>query len=117
MINKLGLVRDSLMRKVADFLGETEGDVLQTGSQKICVPIVDADGNEGYCEITFAIPKGSRDGTLFDGYEAAENYKLETARKIAEKEERERKKAAKILRDKAAREELARKKAEREKGE
>lgn len=89
-------------------------EVLVTASNKLAIPI-EKDGEEGWLEITVAIPKGSKESGDYDGYEVADEY----TRHLAEKEEKAKaeaeKKAKKIEADKKAREEKARKKAEREK--
>ena len=110
------IIKNEFMKKVSDFLAESGEEILVVKSGTISIPWA-KDEDEGYINITFAIPKGSRDGTLYDGHEEAIFYKEETERKALEKAEREAKKQAKIERDKKAREELAKKKKEREKDE
>lgn len=103
MATKFDSVRTRLMNDCKTLFEGLEYDVLQTGSQELCLPIV-ADGEEGYLVITFKVPKGSRDGDSYDGYAMAEEYKLkleakaEKARKSAEakakaKAEKEKKKS------------------------
>jgi hypothetical protein len=116
MANKFDKVRIDYMNKIEGFLeSEMSADVLRTGSQEYCVPIVNEEGDEGYLVITFKIPKGSRDGEEYDGYAMAQDYKMKVEAKRAKAEESARKKAEKIERDRKAREEKARLKAEREK--
>ena len=55
-----------------------------------------------------------REGDLFDGYEEAENYRLESEAKEKAKVEREEKKKKKMEKDRLAREKAKEKKAERE---
>lgn len=82
-----------------------EFDVLTTGSNEICVPIVGSDGEEGYIVLTFKIPKGSRDGEPYDGYEVAKDYAFHLEEKARKDKERAEAKAKKIERDKKMREE------------
>lgn len=106
-------VKNEFMEKVKTFLSEQGEEVLLVKSGTYSIPWAKGE-DEGYINITFSIPKGSRDGTLFDGYEEAENYRLETEAKAEAKKEREEKKQKKIERDKKMRAEAAKKKAERE---
>lgn len=115
MANKFDAVRDKIMTDIKVLCEGLGYDVLRTGSQEICLPIVNEKGDEGYLVVTFKIPKGSRDGEEYDGYAMAQDYKMKVEAKEAKKAEAERKKAEKIERDRKAREEKARLKAEREK--
>lgn len=96
-------IRAAFMEKVSAFLSESGETVLTIKSNTISIPWAEGE-DEGYINLTFTIPKGSRDGTPFDGFEEAANYKLETEAKAAAKAEREEKKKKKIEKDKAARE-------------
>ena len=107
-------VKTRFMNEIKEFLEKNGNDVLKVKSGTYSIPWVEGD-EEGYLNITFSVPKGSRDGSsLYDGYEEAQNYELETKEKEERKAERERKKREKIERDKKAREEAKRKKEERE---
>lgn len=117
MANKFDFIRNAFMDNVQTMIQNQDYEVLETGSNELCVPIVNADGDEAYLVITFKIPKGSRDGEAYDGYAMAEEFKMkcdEKARKVAEAQ---KKKAEKIERDRKAREEKARIKAEKSKTE
>lgn len=103
MATKFDSVRSRLMNDCRVLFEGLDYDVLQTGSQELCLPIV-AGEEEGYLVITFKVPKGSRDGDSYDGYAMAEEYKLkletkaEKAKKAAEakakaKAEKEKKKS------------------------
>ena len=98
------IVKMDFMRKVKEFL-ESEGEVvLQVKSGTFSIPWA-LDGDEGYLNLTFSIPKGSReDGIPYDGYDEAENYRLVTEEKEKAKAEREEKKRKKIEKDRLARE-------------
>lgn len=117
MANKFDIIRNKIMEDVSELLANPYGafgyEVLETGSNEICVPIVNEDHEEGYLVITFKIPKGSRDGEPYDGYAVAQDFKMkcdEKARKVAEAQ---KKKAEKIERDRKVREEKAKLKAEK----
>lgn len=95
-------VRAAFMEKICCFLTENGETVLQIKSNSISVPWAE-NNEEGYINLTFTIPKGSRDGTPFDGFEEAANFKLESEAKAAAKAEREEKKKKKMERDAAMR--------------
>lgn len=104
MANKFDVIRNKFMDNVQTMIENQDYEVLDTGSNEICVPIVNAEGDEAYLVITFKIPKGSRDGEAYNGYDVARDFKMkcdEKARKVAEAE---KKKAEKIERDRKARE-------------
>ena len=97
------IVKIDFMGKVRQFLEDNGEVVLQVKSGTFSIPW--AMGNdEGYLNLTFSIPKGTREGDLYDGYEEAENYRLESEAKAKAKAEREEKKRKKIERDRLARE-------------
>ena len=113
MANKFDIMRNKFMENVQTMIENQDYEVLETGSNEICVPIVNEDHEEGYLVITFKIPKGSRDGEPYDGYAVAQDFKMkcdEKARKVAEAQ---KKKAEKIERDRKAREEKAKLRAEK----
>lgn len=113
MAKKSEVMKIDFMQKVKNFL-ESEGEtVLQIKSGTFSIPWV-LDGEEGYLNLTFSIPKGTREGDLFDGYEEAENYRLESEAKEKAKAEREEKKKKKMEKDRLAREKAKERKAERE---
>ena len=89
---------------------ELEGEeVLTVGSNKIAIPVVDAEGNEDFITVTISIPTGSRDDNEpYDGYGLAEAYRLKCEENARKAQEREKKKQEKIKRD----EEYRRKTAE-----
>lgn len=113
MATKFDKKRTELMARVAELFGG-EYDVLTTGSQELCLPIVGDDSEEGYLVITFKVPKGSRDGTVYDGYSMAEDYKLKCAEKAEKAKIAAEKKAKKIAKDEQMRAQKAQLKAERE---
>lgn len=109
-------LRYSYLNLVADYLHTLDEEVLLTGSNEICVPCVDEEGNDEFVVITFKVPTGSRDGDPYDGYAMAQEYELKQSAKLEKAKEAAKKKAEKIAKDKAMREAKAKAKAEREKG-
>jgi hypothetical protein len=105
-------LRNKYLTAVSDFLKEKGEEILITGSNEICLPCVDEDGNDEFVVITFKVPTGSRDGDLYDGYSVAEDFKMKQTAKAEKAKESAEKKAAKIAKDKANREARAKAKAE-----
>ena len=94
---------------VAEHLTQAGEEVLRVGSNEIALPVLDEDGNEKWLVLTFKVPTGSRlDGEPYDGYSAAEDYKM----KCEDKERKAKEKADKAAKDKAKREAKAKEKAE-----
>ena len=109
-------IREKFMSAVKDFLEKSGEEVLVTGSNKITMPCVDAEGNEKFIELTFKVPTGSRGGDPYNGYEEAEDYAAHVKAKEEKAKAAAEKKARKIAADQTLREEKARLKA-LEKGE
>lgn len=109
MNKKLDAVRTEIMGSLKALM-ETEGyEVLITGSQELCVPIVSEDREEeGYLKMTFSLPTGSHTGEPYDGHEVAKNYAFDLEAKARKAAEAKAKKEAKAARDA----ELRRQKAE-----
>ena len=102
-------VKSLYRTKVREGLENDGEEVLLVGSNKLAIPVVDAEGNEDFITITISIPTGSRDDNEpYDGYGLAESYKLKLEENQRKAEEKAKKKAEKIKRD----EEYRRKKAE-----
>lgn len=114
MATKFDSMRNAFMDNVKTMIENQSFEVLQTGSNEICIPIVSEDKDEGYLVITFKVPKGSRDGEPYDGYSVAEEYKMKCEEKVRKAKENAEKKAKKIERDKKMREEKKKKKEEGE---
>ena len=104
------LVKANFMAQVKAFLEEKGEEVLLVKSGTFSIPWARGE-DEGYMNLTFSIPKGSRDGEGYSGHEEAENFALEQSVKAAEKVKKDAAKAKKIARDTALR---AKKKAEAE---
>lgn len=96
-------IRQTLMGEVTTLLADKGFEVLKTGSQEICVPVVGEDREEGYVVLTFKVPSGSRDGEAYDGYAMEQAYRMKLEEKALKAQEVAKKKAAKIEADKARR--------------
>lgn len=103
-------LRSEVMQVVIDAL-ETHFDVnaIIVGSGEISLPLTDAEGNEKYPKIKVSIPRGTRNGeggyTPYDGYNAAEEYKLEQESKAQERAVRKAMKEAEKSKKKEEKEE------------
>lgn len=94
-------VKSEFISKVNEFFSNKGEEVLIVGSNKLAIPVVDAEGNEDFVTITVAIPTGSRaDNEPYDGYGEAQSYKMSLEEKKRKAEEKAKKKAEKIKRDK-----------------
>ena len=111
-------VRAEDLKRIKDYFTEAGEEVLLIKSGTYAIPVVDSNNTDGWVTITVTIPKGSRDGEPFDGYEVAEDFAFEQAEKEKKKAEEAAKREKKKAKDAAAREEKKRlreaKKAERE---
>lgn len=92
---KLGdSTRTHLMNLLTDAARGAGYEVLITGSNSLGIPSVE-NGEEAAVKIVFQIPKGARDGSGYDVYEDAEEYKFKQAQKAEKakaKEEKEKRK-------------------------
>ena len=106
-------LRYRYLNLISDYLHSQDEEVLVTGSNEICIPCLDEEGNDEFMVITFKVPTGSRDGDAYDGYALAEEYEMKCKEKMEKARESAKKKAEKIEHDKAVREARAKAKAER----
>ena len=104
-------LRTNVLAQISEHLDKVyNADVLSVSASELAIPMVDAEGNECYVLVKVSIPRGTRNGdgtyTPYDGYAAAEDWKLvladraDKAKARQEKAERaeaarERKRAAK----------------------
>lgn len=95
-----GKLREQWIDVLLKMLTDAGEDAMRYKSNEICIPVVDAEGNEKWVQFVVKVPKGTRDGDEFDGYSMKEEYEL----KLKEKEEKAKadaeKKARKIEQDK-----------------
>ena len=105
-------IRSRYMKAVADFFSDKGEEILVTGSNEICLPCLNDEGDDEFIVITFKVPTGSREGDAYDGYSMAEDYAMRQKEKQEKAAIAAKKKAEKIERDKAARAQKAKAKAE-----
>ena len=96
-------IKAQWMEKVSAWLRDCGEDVLVFGSNKIAVPVLDAEGGEDWLTFTLTVPTGSRDGDTFDGYDMARDWELTQKEKAEKKAEKEKEKEKKKERDEKAR--------------
>ena len=101
-------VRAEYLKRIKDYFTEAGEEVLLVKSGTYAIPVVDSNNTDGWVTITVTIPKGSRDGEPFDGYEVAEDFAFEQAEKEKKKAEEAAKREKKKAKDAAAREEKKR---------
>ena len=94
-------IRNDFISNISEFIENWRGaDVLQVSASEITIPVVDEEGNEKFVLIKISVPRGTRNGngtyTPYDGYAAAEDYKLDLADKADKKRAREEKKEREI---------------------
>ena len=105
-------LRKRYLEMLKEFFNNREEEVLVTGTNELCFPCVDDEGNEKFIQLIIKIPKGSRDGEAFDGYSLAEDFKMKQKLNEQKKKEKEKKKKKKIERDQKLREEKKENKGE-----
>ena len=98
-------LRKRYLEMLKEFFNNRDEEVLVTGTNELCFPCVDDEGNEKFIQLIIKIPKGSRDGEAFDGYSLAEDFQMKQNAKAQKKKEDAEKKKKKIERDKRLREE------------
>lgn len=113
MKTKFDDVRNQFMGAIRAMFEASNYEVLQTGTQELCIPVVNDEKDEGYIVLTLKIPKGSRDGDAYDGYAMAEEFQMKQDERRAKAEATARKKAEKIKRDAKMRAQRAEAKAKR----
>ena len=101
-------IRNEILNAITELLKEKyDTDVMPVSASEITMPTLDEEGNEKFAVIKVSIPRGSRNGAggydAYDGYAAAEDYKLDLEEKSAKKAASEAKKEAKRKADEAKR--------------
>lgn len=99
------ILREQLKAKyfqhISSILEKDGEEVLIVGSNKIAIPVVDAEENEDFIVVTISIPTGSRaDNEPYDGYGEAESYRMKVEANKIKAEEKAKQKAEKIKKDK-----------------
>lgn len=82
--------RQTIIFHIVESLKSFGFDVLQTGSNTFAIPTVE-DGEEGAVELVVKIPKGPRDGSGYDPFEAAQAYEFHEEVKRKKKEPKKKK--------------------------
>lgn len=91
-------IRNDILSAITEMLSaKLDTDVMPVSASELAIPVVDAEGNEKFALIKVSIPRGTRNGdggyTPYDGYSAAEDYRLEMEEKSAKKKASNEKKA------------------------
>ena len=91
-------IRNEMLTKVAEVLSKAyDTDVLPVSASEVAIPVLDKEGNEKFALIKISIPRGSRNGNggynAYDGYAAAEDYKLDLEERAAKRAASAEKKA------------------------
>lgn len=95
--------REEVLSLLTEFLSATE-EVMRESGNAIVFPSVDAEGNEIFVKIAVSIPRGDRSGEAYDGYAAANFYRIHQEEVAANKAQREKDNAAKAAKTKERRE-------------
>ena len=90
-------IRNQMLENIMKMIDSTYAtDALPVSASEIAVPVVDEEGNEKFALIKVSIPRGTRDGdggyVPYDGYAAAEEYKMDLEDKADKARAREEKK-------------------------
>lgn len=91
--------REEVLSLLTEFLSTTE-EVMRESGNAIVFPSVDAEGNEIFVKIAVSIPRGDRSGEAYDGYAAANFYRIHQEEVAANKAQREKDNAAKAAKRK-----------------
>ena len=105
-------IRNDILNDIRALIEDKYGtDALQISASEIAIPILDKEGNEKWAIAKVSIPRGTRNGdggyNSYDGYAAAEDYKLDLEEKAA-------KKAKSAAKKEAAEKEKEKKRAEKQ---
>lgn len=96
-------IRNHILDAIQTMLTEMyDTDVMPVSASELTIPVLDEEGNEKFALIKVSIPRGTRaNGTYepYDGYAAAEDWKLALADK-ADKEAKRKEKAERAEKEK-----------------
>ena len=95
--------REEHVKNLLSHLQETQ-DAFLVKSNKICYPTLNELGDEIFIEITVSVPRGSRDGDAYNGYELKAEYEESLQENIRKEQERQAKKQRDIERKKKKKE-------------
>ena len=96
--------REEVLALFTKFLKEQGEEVMRESGNALVFPSTDNEGNELYVKVAVSIPRGDRSGEAYDGYAAAEDYKIHLEEVAANKAQREKENAAKAAKAKERRE-------------
>ena len=96
--------REDVLTQLSEILADLGEDVMREGGNTLVFPSTDDEGNELFVKIAVSIPRGDRSGEAYDGYAAAEDYKIHLEEVAATKAQREKENAAKAAKAKERRE-------------
>lgn len=88
-------IRAKYLNQIKSFFEKCDEDVRVTGSNEVAFPIVDENDNEKWLKVVVTVPKGSRDGTEYDGYEEEKAYQFKLEQKEIKRKKKEQKKKGK----------------------
>lgn len=83
--DKQAEIRNKAITEISAIYSARGDDVQRIKSNAFAVPQVTDTGEEYWLEITVKIPRGSRDGMEYDGYELASEYETHQAEKSEKK--------------------------------
>ena len=87
--------REDVLAMLTEYLADLGEDVMREGGNSLVFPSTDDEGNELFVKIA---------GEAYDGYAAAEDYKIHLEEVAANKAQREKENAAKAAKAKEKRE-------------
>ena len=96
--------REDVLAQLAEILADLGEDVMRESGNAIVFPSTDDEGNELFVKIAVSIPRGDRSGEAYDGYAAAEDYKVHKEVVEAKRIQREKDNAIKAAKAKERRE-------------
>ena len=92
-------LRKQFTTELMELLRNSGYDVMQVGTNELCIPCVDAERNDKYVTFTIKVPTGERGGDPYDGYSMAEDFALKCKAKEENAKEKAAEKQKKIERD------------------
>ena len=102
--------REDVLELIQGLLAELGEEVMRESGNALVFPSTDDEGNELFVKIAVSIPRGDRTGEAYDGYAAAEDYKVHQEEVAAKRAQRAKENAEKAAKAKAKREALMAKK-------
>lgn len=94
-------LRTSEFDRLTKLLAENGYAILPTKGAQFASPVVDSVGDKRFIRVTLEVPKGDRDGNVYDGVAESEIFLAEQAEKAVKAEEVAKRKAEKIAKAKA----------------